>query len=93
LNDLLADRVEGSSVHLDRRHCTGAEAFNRRRDDAIDEFARTVPITQAGLAAMLIYAVEIVSDSRLADGSMPYPFADNAPIFASMATAAKALRA
>ena len=45
---------------------------------AIDEFARTVPTTQAGLAAMLIYAAEIISDNRLADKSMPMPFSDNA---------------
>ena len=60
-------------------------------NDAIDEFARTVPTTQAGLAAMLIYAAEIISDNRPAERSMPYPFADDAPLLETLATAAKAL--
>ena len=60
-------------------------------NDALSEFSRTVPTTQPGLAAMLIYAAEIVSDNRPVEKSMPYPFADDAPLLETLATAARAL--
>jgi hypothetical protein len=52
--------------------------------DAIDTFAQTVPTTVAGLLAMLIYAKEI-ADRGDCDAF------DDAEIFSTLATAAKAL--
>jgi len=58
--------------------------------DAADELATTVPTTVPGLLAMVICVAE-VSSLYPEDNDPPMPFAYGAPLFETMATAARAL--
>lgn len=78
-----ANAVVKSLIHVEETESVEAQSA------AVDEFSRTVPTTLPGLFAMILYVAELVDDTG--DYDTPAPFAHDAPIFQTLATAARAI--